>query len=77
MIADVRVRLGWVPFFPFLVRTSDGHEDSVPTLAHAFITPSGNRVGVVTDGGAINVLGPFHINSIVEQAGRRMDEPDL
>ena len=67
MIADVRERLVKVPFVPFVIRTSDGHEYAVPTLDHAFITPRGNRVVVVADNGATNVLGPLHINSIVDQ----------
>ncbi len=67
MIADVRERLEKVPFIPFVIRTSDGHEYSVPTVDHAFITPRGNRVVVVADDGATNVLGPLHINSIVDQ----------
>ena len=67
MIADVRERLQKVPFVPFVIRTSDGHEYAVPTVDHAFITPRGNRVVVVADNGATNVLGPLHINSIVDQ----------
>jgi len=67
MIADVRRRLDRVPFVPFVIRTSDAREYSVPTTDHAFITPRGNRVVVVTDNGATNVLGPLHINSIVDQ----------
>ncbi len=67
MIADVRERLEKVPFVPFVIRTSDGHEYAVPTGDHAFITPHGNRVVVVADNGATNVLGPLHINSIVDQ----------
>ena len=39
----------------------------MPTVDHAFITPRGNRVVVVADNGATNVLGPLHINSIVDQ----------
>ncbi|PYL32407.1 MAG: hypothetical protein DMF38_15225 [Verrucomicrobia bacterium] len=67
MIADVRERLEKVPFVPFVIRTSDGHEYAVPTVDHAFITPRGNRVVVVADNSATNVLGPLHINSIVDQ----------
>jgi hypothetical protein len=67
MIADVRERLLAAPFVPFVIRTSDGREYSVPTADHTFITPRGNRVVVVTDNGATNVLGPLHINSIVDQ----------
>lgn len=66
MIADVRERLDKVPFVPFIIRTSDGREYSVPTVDHAFITPRGNRVVVVADNGATNVLGPLHINAVVD-----------
>jgi hypothetical protein len=67
MIVDVRERLDRVPFVPFLIRTSDGHEYSVPTVDHAFITPRGNRVIVVADNGATAVLGPLHINRVIDE----------
>ena len=66
MIPDVRERLLAAPFVPFVIRTSDGREYSVPTADHAFITPRGNRVIVVADDGATAVLGPLHINSIID-----------
>lgn len=66
MIPDVRRRLERVPFVPFVIRTSDRHEYSVPTVDHAFITPRGNRLIVVADDGATAVLGPLHINSIID-----------
>jgi outer membrane lipoprotein SlyB len=67
MITNVRERLEKVPFVPFVIRTSDGHEYAVPTVDHAFIPPRGNRVVVVADNGATNVLGPLDINSTVDQ----------
>jgi hypothetical protein len=67
MIADVRERLLAAPFVPFVIRTSAGREYSVPTADHAFITPRGNRVIVVADNGATAVLGPLHINSVIDQ----------
>ena len=67
MIVDVRERLDRVPFVPFLIRTFDGHEYSVPAVDHAFITPRGNRVIVVADNGATAVLGPLHINSVIDE----------
>jgi hypothetical protein len=67
MIADVREHLDRVPFVPFVVRTSDGQEYSVPTVDHVFITPSGKRVTVIADDGAVAILGPVHINAVVEQ----------
>jgi len=51
MIDELRKQLARVPFIPFLVRTSDGHEYSVPTVDHAYITPRGNRVIVTDDKG--------------------------
>jgi hypothetical protein len=67
MIVDVRECLDRIPFVPFLIRTSDGHKYSVPTVDHAFITPRGNRVIVVADNGATAVLGPLHINSVIDR----------
>jgi hypothetical protein len=67
MIVDVRERLLAAPFVPFVIRTSDGREYSVPTADHAFITPRGNRVIVVADNGATAVLGPLHINSVIDE----------
>jgi hypothetical protein len=63
MIADVRRRLKRVPFVPFIIRTSDGHEYSVPTVDHA---KSGHRVVVFTDEHATTILGALHINSIID-----------
>jgi hypothetical protein len=62
MIAHARV-----PFVPFLIRTSDGHEYSGLTVDYAFITPRGERVIVVADNGAAAVLGPLHVNSVIDQ----------
>jgi hypothetical protein len=67
MTGDVSERLLAAPFVPFVISTSDGREYSVPTADHAFITPRRNRVVVVADNGATNVLGPLHINSIVDR----------
>jgi hypothetical protein len=65
MIVDVRERLDRVPF---VIRTSEGHEYAVPTVDHAFITPRGNRVIVTDDKGTVAILGPLHINSVIEQS---------
>ena len=67
MIADVRKRLDRVPFVPFIIRTSDGHEYSVPIVDHAKISPRGHRVVVFTDEDATAILGPLHINSMIDQ----------
>lgn len=67
MIADVRRHLERVQFVPFVIRTSDGHENSVPTVDHAKISPRGHCVVVFTDEDATAILGPLHINSIIDQ----------
>jgi len=67
MIVDLRERLLAAPFVPFVIRTSDGRECSAPAAHHAFITPRGNRVIVVADNRATAVLGPLHINSVIDQ----------
>lgn len=67
MIDEIRKRLEHVPFVPFSVRTSDGFEYAVPTVDHAYITPRGNRLIVTDDKGTVAVLGPLHINSVIEQ----------
>ena len=66
MIDEIRKQLERVPFIPFSVRTSDGHEYSVPTVDHAYITPRGNRVIVTDDKGTVAILGP-HINGVIQQ----------
>ena len=66
MIADVRRRLERVPFVPFIIRTSDGYEYSVATVDHAKISPRGHRVVVFTDEDATAILGPLHINSVID-----------
>ena len=68
MISDVREHLERVPFAPFVIRTSDGHQYSVPTVDHAHISPRGNRVIAFADDGAVAILGPLHINSVIEMA---------
>ena len=66
MIADVRERLDKVPFEPFAIRSSDGREYPVPTPDHAHISPRGNRVVVYDDEGTTAILGPIHINSVID-----------
>jgi hypothetical protein len=67
MIDEIRKQLERVPFVPFSGRTSDGHEYSVPTVDHAYITPRGNRVIVTDDKGTVDILGPLHINGVIQQ----------
>jgi outer membrane lipoprotein SlyB len=69
MMDEIRKRMRQVPFTPFAIRTSDGHEYAVHTVDHALITPRGNRVVVVDDEGTTAVLGPLHIKSIIKKNG--------
>jgi hypothetical protein len=69
MIDEIRQRLRRVPFVPFSVRTSDGHEYAVPSVDHAHISPRGNRVVVFDDEGTSAILGPLHVNGIIEKNG--------
>ena len=68
MIEDVRSQLNRIPFAPFLIRTSDGYVYSMPTVDHVYITPRGNRVVVTADDGAVAILGPVHINAVIEHS---------
>jgi len=68
MIDEIRKRLHGVPFVPFSVRTPDGHEYSVPTPDHTHSSPRGNGVVIYDDEGTTAILGPLHINNVVEQS---------
>ena len=68
MIDEIRKRLHRVPFVPFSVRTPEGHEYSVPTPDQAHISTRGNRVVAYDDEGTTAILGPLHINNVVEQS---------
>jgi hypothetical protein len=67
VIDEIRKRLHRIPFVAFTVRTSDDHEYSVPTPDHAHISPRGNRVVGYDVEGTTAILGPLHINSVIEQ----------
>ena len=66
MIADVGDRLERVPFVPFVIRASDGHEYPLPSRDRAHISPRSNRIVVFLDTGPAVLLGPIYINSIVD-----------
>jgi hypothetical protein len=67
MIDEIPQQLMRVPFVPFSVRSFDGHDYSVPTADHAYITLRRNRVIVTHDEGTAPIFGPLHINAITEQ----------
>jgi hypothetical protein len=66
MIKEVALQLERIPFVPFAIRTSDGHEYRIPTVDHAWITPRGNTVAVEADDGGVALLGPLHISSVIK-----------
>jgi hypothetical protein len=67
MIADVRKRSEKLPFVPFTIRTSDGHDCPVPTRGHIYFPPGGRKVIVAADNG-VSILLPVHIGAIIESA---------
>ena len=68
MIGDVRSQLDRIPFRAVSIRTSDGREHFVPTTVdHAYVTPRGNRVVIATDNDNVAILGPVHINGVIEK----------
>jgi len=54
MIGDVRSQLDRIPFL------------LVPTLDHAYVPPRGHRVVIATDNDSVAILGPVHINGVIE-----------
>jgi hypothetical protein len=52
---------------PFVIRTSDGRQYAVPTIDYANISPRCQRVVVFTDEKSRAILGPIHINTIIDQ----------
>ena len=67
MIADVLSQLHKIPFVPFSIGTPDGYEYYVPTVDHAYVTPHRHRVVVAAGDDSVAVLGPLHINSVIER----------
>jgi hypothetical protein len=67
MIPDIRKQLARVPFKPFSIRTSDGHEYPVPTLDHIYLPPGGNRVIVSDDEGIVAILTPLHVSGVRQE----------
>jgi hypothetical protein len=53
------------PFQPFAIRTSDGHEYSVPTSDHAAVSPQGSRVIVFGDNDSQTELAGLHVAAVL------------
>ena len=65
MIGDIRKHLEVSPFAPFRVRTADGHEYPVPTLAHLYLPPGNGRVVISDDAGIVVVLPALLISGLL------------
>jgi hypothetical protein len=68
MIDQIRKHLQLVPFLPFVIHTSDGHEYPVSSIDHALITPRGTRIVVSDDKDVVSVLPMLHISGVIHQA---------
>jgi hypothetical protein len=64
----IRERLHSFPFEPFVVRTSDGREYSVPTSDHAAIHPRGSYVVIFSDDDSHTDVAGLHVASVVKKA---------
>jgi len=66
MTAEIRKRLGEVPFRPFLVRVTDGREYPVPTVDHIWIPPGATRILISDDEGLSTSLPGLHLCGIAD-----------
>ena len=66
MIQKIKVLLLKVPFVPFKIRTSDGHEYIIPTSDHAAVPPTSSRVIVFDDQEHETSLSGLHIVAVEE-----------
>jgi hypothetical protein len=67
VIRRIRELLHSTPFQPFLVRTSDGREYSVPTSDHAAIHPRGSYVVIFSDRDSHTDVAGLHVASVVKK----------
>jgi hypothetical protein len=67
MTADIRRQMEQIPFEPFTIRMSDGHEYPVPTTDHIYLPPGGTRIVVSDDEGAVAVLPVLHMTGVIRQ----------
>jgi hypothetical protein len=64
VIADTRRCLSRRPFVPFTIYSADGAALHVPTVEHAAVSPTGNRVIVFLDDGTTEHLFPLLMTRI-------------
>ncbi len=65
MIADIRKHLERTPFVPFLIRTADGREYTVPSVDHIWLPPHQTRVFIADDDGLSAILPALLISGLV------------
>jgi hypothetical protein len=68
VIPRIRELLHSTPFEPFVVRTSDGREYTVPTSDHAAIHPRGSYVVIFSDNDSHTDVAGLHVASVVKKA---------
>jgi hypothetical protein len=64
MIAEIRKCLSRRPFMPFTIHSADGMALPVPTVDHAAVSPTGNRVIVFLDDDTTEFLFPLLITRV-------------
>jgi hypothetical protein len=64
MIAEIRKCLWRRPFLPFTIHAADGIALHVPTVDHAAVSPTGNRVIVFLDDGTTEFVFPLLITRV-------------
>jgi hypothetical protein len=64
MLKEILALLRRRPFQPFAVRTSDGHEYTVPTPDHAALNPAKTRLTIYTDADEEYSLSALHIAGV-------------
>jgi hypothetical protein len=64
MIAEIRKCLSRRPFLPFTIYSADGMTLPVPSVDHAAVSPTGNRVIVFLDDGTTEFLFPLLITRV-------------
>jgi len=65
-IPRVRELLHAAAFEPFTIRTSDGHEYTVPTADHVAVHPTAPRVIVFLDNGGQIDIAALHLAAVMK-----------
>lgn len=71
MLADVRHFLESRPFEPFVIVTSSGSRNRVPSADHATINPQGSRVVVWFEDESGVIISGLHIAAVEKEAPQK------